>query len=168
MILNTEQHLYEFLKKILQKDELNKYRGGLIDYDINLYRGFLPTNDFANREKGEKTNDYFPFVLLRINNFSQKTIGINSYLVPVNVEIWIGTKEEKESDYIKNLAIGDYIRQRILTVIGEENGFIMDVEKEFKVEFFSDRQDPFFYSQINFTVYGEAVEPLTEVEEKWI
>ncbi|QXW65656.1 hypothetical protein KX935_07840 [Streptobacillus moniliformis] len=169
MIVNTERHLYDFLKRILTKEKLKSFCDGIIDYDINIYRGFLPTNDFADRENGNKTNNYFPFVLLRIVNFSQETIGINSYEAPVDIEIWIGTKEEKEEDYIKNLALGDYIRQQLLSEVHKKGAFAVDVTKNFSVNFFSDKQEPFFYSKIDFVVYGEPVEPISNWEEnKWI
>ena len=52
-MIHTEKKIYEFLKKIMEEK------------GFNVYRGFLHSNSFEDREKGKKTNDYFPFVILR-------------------------------------------------------------------------------------------------------
>ena len=61
-MIHTEKKIYEFLKKIM------KEKG------FNVYRGFLPSNSFEDRENGKKTNDYFPFVILRALEFRQELV----------------------------------------------------------------------------------------------
>ena len=95
MIQHTEKHLYDFLKKIMEEENM-KNKG------FKVYRGFLPSNDFEDRENGKKTNDYFPFVILRAVEFFQERENFNDYNSFADFEIWIGTKEEKEKDYINN------------------------------------------------------------------
>jgi hypothetical protein len=145
MIQHTEKHLYDFLKKIME----NK--------GFNVYRGFLPQNNFEDRENGKKTNEYFPFVILRVLEFSQEREGINSYNAFANFEIWIGTKEDKEEDYLNNLAIGDYIREKLLEESTINGNFAVVQSEEYKVTFYSDASDPYFYSRIEFTVYAEPI-----------
>nr|DAM38067.1 MAG TPA: tail completion protein [Caudoviricetes sp.] len=145
MIQHTEKHLYDFLKKIME----NK--------GFNVYRGFLPQNNFEDRENGKKTNEYFPFVILRVLEFLQEREGINSYNAFANFEIWIGTKEDKEEDYLNNLAIGDYIREKLLEESTVNGSFAVDQSEEYKVTFYSDASDPYFYSRIEFTVYAEPI-----------
>ena len=145
MIQHTEKHLYDFLKKIMK------------DKGFNVYRGFLPQNNFEDRENGKKTNEYFPFVILRVLEFSQEREGINSYNAFADFEIWIGTKEDKEEDYLNNLAIGDYIREKLLEESTVNGSFAVDQSEEYKVTFYSDASDPYFYSRIEFTVYAEPI-----------
>jgi len=145
MIQHTEKHLYDFLKKIME----NK--------GFNVYRGFLPQNNFEDRENGKKTNEYFPFVILRVLEFSQEREGINSYNAFADFEIWIGTKEDKEEDYLNNLAIGDYIREKLLEESTVNGSFAVVQSEEYKVTFYSDASDPYFYSRIEFTVYAEPI-----------
>ena len=145
MIQHTEKHLYDFLKKIME----NK--------GFNVYRGFLPQNNFEDRENGKKTNEYFPFVILRVLEFSQEREGINSYNAFANFEIWIGTKEDKEEDYLNNLAIGDYIREKLLEESTINGSFAVVQSEEYKVTFYSDASDPYLYSRIEFTVYAEPI-----------
>ena len=77
MIQHTEQHIYDFLEKIMKEK------------NFNVYRGFLPSNNFEDRENGKKTNDYFPFVILRVIEFSQERQGIHSSsfspFVPIHI-----------------------------------------------------------------------------------
>ena len=47
-------------------------------------------------------------------------------------EIWIGSKEEKEEDYINNLVVGDYIREKMLEEVPKMESFAVDQTKEFK------------------------------------
>ena len=145
MIKHTEQHLYNFLKKIMEEKE------------FNVYRGFLPSNNFEDRENGKKTNDYFPFVILRVTDFSQERTGIQGYDSSADFEIWIGTKEEKEEDYLNNLNIGDYIREKLLEESAVSDSFAVDESKEFRVSFFSDRSEPYFFSKVTFSVYAEPI-----------
>ena len=145
MIQHTEKHLYDFLKKIME----NK--------GFNVYRGFLPQNNFEDRENGKKTNEYFPFVILRVLEFSQEREGINSYNAFADFEIWIGTKEDKEEDYLNNLAVGDYIREKLLEESTVNGSFAVVQSEEYKVTFYSDASDPYFYSRIEFTVYAEPI-----------
>ena len=145
MIQHTEKHLYDFLKKIME------------DKGFNVYRGFLPQNNFEDRENGKKTNEYFPFVILRVLEFSQEREGINSYNAFADFEIWIGIKEDKEEDYLNNLAIGDYIREKLLEESTVNGSFAVDQSEEYKVTFYSDASDPYFYSRIEFTVYAEPI-----------
>ncbi|MBP6280987.1 MAG: hypothetical protein KA384_02930 [Leptotrichiaceae bacterium] len=147
MIQHTEQHIYDFLEKIMKEK------------NFNVYRGFLPSNNFEDRENGKKTNDYFPFVILRVIEFSQERQGIHSYDCVADFEIWIGTKGEKEEDYLKNLVIGDYIRQKLLESPTINGGFSVVQNQKFNVTFHSDASDPYFYSKINFSVYAEPIEP---------
>ena len=63
---------------------------------FKVYRGFLPSNNFEDRENGKKTNDYFPFVILWAFEFSQERENFNDYNSFADFEIWIGSKEEKE------------------------------------------------------------------------
>ena len=145
MIQHTEKHLYDFLKKIME----NK--------GFNVYRGFLPQNNFEDRENGKKTNEDFPFVILRVLEFSQEREGINSYNAFADFEIWIGTKEDKEEDYLNNLAVGDYIREKLLEESTVNGSFAVVQSEEYKVTFYSDASDPYFYSRIEFTVYAEPI-----------
>ena len=145
MIQHTEKHLYNFLTKIME------------DKGFNVYRGFLPQNNFEDRENGKKTNEYFPFVILRVLEFSQEREGINSYNAFADFEIWIGTKEDKEEDYLNNLAVGDYIREKLLEESTVNGSFAVDQSEEYKVTFYSDASDPYFYSRIEFTVYAEPI-----------
>lgn len=147
MIQHTEKHLYDFLKKIMK------------DKGFNVYRGFLPSNNFEDRENGKKTNDYFPFVILRATEFSQEREGIHAYDCTADFEVWIGTKEEKEENYLNNLAIGDYIRQKLLEAPTLDGGFAIVQNNEFKVNFYSDASEPYFYSRVSFAVYAEPIEP---------
>ena len=148
MIQHTEKQVYDFLKKIME------------DKNFNVYRGFLPANNFEDRENGRKTNDYFPFVILRTLDFSQERTGFQAYGAVANFEIWIGTKEEKEEDYLKNLAVGDYIREKLLEAPTIDGGFALVQDKEYKVTFHSDVSEPYFYSRIEFAVYAEPIEPI--------
>ena len=50
-MIHTEKKIYEFIKKIM------KEKG------FKVYRGFLPSNSFEDRENGKKTKDYLPFVI---------------------------------------------------------------------------------------------------------
>lgn len=145
MIQHTEKHLYNFLTKIME------------DKGFNVYRGFLPQNNFEDRENGKKTNEYFPFVILRVLEFSQEREGINSYNAFADFEIWIGTKEDKEEDYLNNLAVGDYIREKLLEESTVNGSFAVDQSEEYKVTFYSDASDPYFYSRIEFKVYAEPI-----------
>lgn len=147
MIQHTEEHVFNFLKKIME------------DKGFNVYRGPLPSNRLEDRENGKKTNDYFPFVNLRVEEFSQERMGIQSYDCIANFVIWIGTKEEKEENYLNNLAIGDYIRQKLLEAPTLDGGFALVQNSEFKVTFHSDASEPYFYSRITFSVYAEPIEP---------
>lgn len=150
MIQHTEKHIYDFISEIM------KNKG------FNVYRGIIPSNDFEDRENGKKTNDYFPFVVIRVITFNQVTESIDYYDCDVDFEIWVGTKEDKEENYIKNLEIGDYIRQELLTESSKQGSFIINTNKEFKVTFHSDRNEPYFFSKITFSVYGEPISPRTE------
>ena len=152
MIQHTEKHLYDFLKTIMEEENM-KNKG------FKVYRGFLPSNNFEDRENGKKTNDYFPFIILRAVEFSQERAGIQSYDATANFEIWIGTKEKKEEDYLNNLSVGDYIRQKLLEAPTIDGGFAVVQDREYKVTFYSDGSDPFFYSKIEFAVYAEPIEP---------
>ena len=146
MIQHTEKHLYDFLKKIMEEETM-KNKG------FKVYRGFLPSNDFEDRENGKKTNDYFPFIMLRAVEFSQERENFSF----ADFEIWIGSKEEKEEDYINNLAVGDYIREKMLEESTKDESFAVDQTKEFKVTFHSDASEPYFYSRITFSVYAEPI-----------
>lgn len=145
MIQHTEQQLYDFLKPIVEEK------------GFNIYRGFLPSNKLEDRENGEKTNEYFPFVILRATEFSQEIENFNDYNSFADFEIWIGIKGEKEEDYLKNLAIGDYIRQKLLEESTKEGSFAVNQTREFKVTFHSDASYPYFYSRVTFTVYAEPI-----------
>lgn len=153
MIQHTEQQLYDFLKVIMQEK------------NFNVYRGFLPENKFEDRENGKKTNGYFPFILLRALEFGQTREGFHNYDCFADFEIWIGTREEKEEDYLKNLATGDFIRQKLLEESTRNGSFAINQQKEFKVAFYSDRSEPYYYSRISFTVYAEPIE--SEVYKKY-
>ena len=146
MIQHTEQQLYDFLKVIMEEK------------NFNVYRGFLPENKFEDRENGKKTNEYFPFILLRALEFGQTREGFHNYDCFADFEIWIGTREEKEEDYLKNLATGDYIRQKLLEESTRNGSFAIDQQKEFKVAFYSDRSEPYYDSRISFTVDAEPIE----------
>ena len=160
MIQHTEKHLYDFLKTIMEEKTM-KERG------FKVYRGFLPSNKFEDRENGKKTNDYFPFVILRAVEFSQERENFNDYNSFADFEIWIGIKEEKEEDYVNNLVVGDYIREKILEESTKDGSFAIDQTKEFKVTFHSDTSEPYFYSRIEFTVYAEPItskiDPFTRI-----
>lgn len=150
MIQHTEKHLYDFLKTIMEEENME-------NKGFKVYRGFLPSNNFEDRENGKKTNDYFPFIILRTVEFSQERENFNDYNSFADFEIWIGTKEEKEEDYINNLAVGDYIREKILEESTKNGSFAVDQTKEFKVTFHSDASEPYFYSRITFSVYAEPI-----------
>lgn len=47
MIQHTEKHLYDFLKKIMEEETMK-------DKGFKVYRGFLPSNKFEDRENGKK------------------------------------------------------------------------------------------------------------------
>ena len=101
-MIHTEKKIYEFLKKIMEEK------------GFNVYRGFLSSNSFEDRENGKKTNDYFPFVILRALEFRQDRAGVGYYNAFSDFEIWVGTKEEKEEDYLKNLEMARYIAGKLL------------------------------------------------------
>lgn len=142
MIRTIENFLYEFLAEKLK------------DKNINLYRGVLPEQRHSDREEGKKISDLFPFVLLRLTEFKQIRTGIDSYDVPVDFEIWIGTKMEEEKDYLKNLDIGDYLKKEFLKQSTVDKKFAVDQSYPFSVEFFNDESYPFFYSVCRFKVFG--------------
>lgn len=145
MIQHTEKQIFDFLKLIMEEK------------GFNVYRGFLPSNKLEDRENGKKTNEYFPFIILRATEFSQERENFNDYNSFADFEIWIGTKEEKEEDYLKNLEVGDYIREKLLEESTRDGSFAVDQTREFKVTFHSDASDPYFYSRISFTVYAEPI-----------
>lgn len=152
MIQHTEKQIYDYLQKIIDEKNVNmgdKYK---------VYRGFLPSNSFEDRENGEKSNNYFPFVILRALSYEQRVAGFGQGDSYADFEIWIGTKEEKEEDYINNLAMGDFIREKLLENSTVENGFSIDQSKDFRVEFYSDQSKPYYYSKINFTVFAEPIQ----------
>ena len=150
-MIHTEKKIYEFLKKIM------KEKG------FNVYRGFLPSNSFEDRENGKKTNDYFPFVILRALEFRQDRAGVDYYNAFSDFEIWVGTKEDKEEDYLKNLEIARYIAGKLLeetTRVKNNIGnaeFVLEQNKEIKVAFYSDQANPYFYSRLKFTAYAEPI-----------
>ncbi len=151
MIIDVEKQVYDFLVKIMEGK------------GFNIYRGFLPTNDFKDRESGKKTNDYFPFVILRVIKGNQNIV---SNLCNIDFELWIGTKEDKEEDYLKNLSIGEYVREKLLDKTYEENSFTVNLNEDYGVEFVSDTANPYFYSKVYFTVYGEPIEQnILNIEE---
>ena len=139
MIKTIEENLYNFL--------VEKLKGK----NINVYRGVLPDNRYVDREKGNKTNNYFPFVLLRIVHFEQTREGINSYDAFLNVELWIGTKE---IEYIQHLEIGDFLREEFLKTSTVNNKFAIDQSEPYTTDFYSEEKDPFFFSISRFKVLG--------------
>ena len=150
-MIHTEKKIYEFLKKIM------KEKG------FNVYRGFLPSNSFEDRENGKKTNDYFPFVILRIAEFRQNRDGVGYYNAFSDFEIWVGTKEEKQEDYSNNLETARYIARKLLeetTKVRNDTdsaGFAIDQNKEIRVLFRSDQAYPYFFSRVTFTAYAEPI-----------
>ena len=112
----------------------------------------MPSNSFEDRENGKKTNDYFPFVILRALEFRQDRAGVDYYNAFSDFEIWVGTKEDKEEDYLKNLEIARYIAGKLL----EETTKVKQ-NKEIKVTFHSDQANPYFYSRLKFTAYAEPI-----------
>nr|DAS86685.1 MAG TPA: hypothetical protein [Caudoviricetes sp.] len=144
MIVKTEEKIYNFLKGKLS------YKG------INVYRGTLPETKHSDREEREDVKKLFPFVLLRLTEFKQTRTGIDSYDVPVDFELWIGTKLDDETDYLKNLEIGDYLKQEFLGLSSLEWGFSVDQSAPFSVEYFNDEMYPYFYSLCRFKIFGVA------------
>lgn len=143
MIMTIEQRLYDFLCEKLK------------DKGFNVYRGFLPENDHETREQSnKKKNEYFPFVILRITHFEQSRVGIDTYLTPIDFELWIGTKEDKEEDYIKNLSIGDFLRKELLIQSTQDKLFAIDASYPFTVDFYSEESEPYFYSMCKFRAFG--------------
>lgn len=163
MIKDTEEQIYNYLVEIMEEKNKNLMEewplseSGEIFKGFKVYRGFLPDNKFEDRMNGEKTNDYFPFILLKITEFSQRRENYNDYNSFANFAIWIGTKGEKNEDYLKNLMIGDYIRDKLLKESTIDKGFAIDQIKEFNVTFHKDQADSYFYSRIEFTVYLEPI-----------
>lgn len=154
MIKKVEEWLFAFLTEKLKGKE------------VHLFRGFLPEQKHEDRENGHKTNDYFPFVILRVTNFEQTRTGQDCYDVPISFELWIGTKAEKEEEYLDNLEIGDFLRRELLKKSTKDGSFAIDQSKGFAVDFYSDQLDPYFYSRCNFTVFG--VPEVSGVAEKKI
>ena len=147
MIQDTESQLFDFLVEIMREK------------NFNVYRGFLPKNRTEDRARyNTKTNEYFPFIMLRVLNFSQVREGFHNYDCFAEFEIWIGTKEEEKEDYINNLAIGDYIRQQLMEESMRNGSFAIDQTKKFNVEFYSDQVEPYYYSRVSFTVFAEPIE----------
>lgn len=142
MIKNMENRIFLFLEEKL------KGKG------VHLFRGFLPEQKHEDREKGQKTHDYFPFVILRVTNFEQTRTGQDSYDVPISFELWIGTKATKEEEYIDNLSLGDFLRQELLRESTKEGSFAINQAKGVTVDFYSDQLDPYFYSRCQFTAFG--------------
>lgn len=142
MIITVEKMLYDFLEKKLDGK------------GIKVYRGLLPETKHSDREEGKEKNKLFPFALLRLNEFKQTRTNTSGYDVPVDFEIWIGTKLETEEDYLKNLEIGDYLKQEFLNNSLLDGKFSVDQSFPFSVEYFSDEMYPYFYSLCKFRVYG--------------
>ncbi|MBF1333351.1 MAG: hypothetical protein HXM49_04135, partial [Leptotrichia sp.] len=58
---------------------------------------------------------------------------------------------------VNNLAVGDYIREKMLEESTKDGSFAIDQTKEFKVTFHSDASEPYFYSRITFSVYAAPI-----------
>ena len=156
MIKHTEEQIFKFLDK------------EMAEKGIKVYRGFLPQKSFEDRENGNY-EESFPYITLRVIEFKQTRAGIDYYNSPVEFEIWVASKEEKEADYLENLNLAHHImeklleettkpaRDKLLGVDKQGSGFVIDQTKEFKVAFYSDQNRPYFFSRITFSAYGEAV-----------
>lgn len=142
MIKDIEEKIYQFLIEILKEKK------------VQVFRGMLPEKNHEDREKGKQSEDYFPFVLLRVTHFEQTRAGFDAYDTHIDFEFWIGTKEEKEENYINNLELGDFLREKMLEQSTRDNGFALDQAKGFQVDFYSDQAEPYFYSKCQFTTFG--------------
>ncbi|MBR8700239.1 hypothetical protein IX317_000639 [Fusobacterium sp. DD29] len=143
MISDVEKSLFQFLKGILT------------DKGVNVYRGVLPDNNHLDRENGKKTNEYFPFVLIRISHFEQSRSGIDVYDAFADIELWIGTKEQ---DYLEHLELGDYLRGKFLETSTIDGKYAVKQEIPFSVDFYADDKEPFYFSTARFRVSCPATQ----------
>lgn len=148
-LVNTENVLFRFLEKITNEKNLEENK------DYKIYRGSLPNRKLKTREENGDTKLY-PCVVLRILSHRQIRTGINGYDCDVSFEIIIGTVNE---EYISNLAMGDYIREKLMNKLVDEAGMSFNQDKEFKIETYNDEYGSFVFSRITFTLYGFPVEP---------
>lgn len=114
MIIEVEKLIFDFLVEKLK------------DKKVTVYHGLLPEINHEDREEGKSEKDLFPFAILRVTKFEQTRNGIDSYDVPVDLEVWIGTKMEDEKDYLNNLSIGDYLKKEFLNESTVDGKFAVD------------------------------------------
>ena len=133
MILEVEKLIFDFLVEKLK------------DKNITVYHGLLPEINHEDREEGKSEKDLFPFAILRVTKFEQTRNGIDSYDVPVDLEVWLGSKMDKEEDYLKK----EFLNES--TVDGK---FAIDQSFPFSIEYFTAETEPYFYSVCRFRVFG--------------
>lgn len=142
MILEVEQLIFDFLVEKLK------------DKNITVYRGLLPEINHEDREEGKSEKDLFPFAILRVTKFEQIRNGIDNYEVPVDLEVWLGSKMENEKDYLYNLSVGDYLKKEFLNESTVDGKFAVDQSFPFSIEYFTAEAEPYFYSLCRFRVFG--------------
>lgn len=142
MILEVEQLVFDFLVEKLKEKK------------ITVYHGLLPEINHEDREEGKSEKDLFPFAILRVTKFEQTRNGIDSYDVPIDLEVWLGSKMEDERDYLNNLAVGDYLKKEFLNESTVDGKFAVDQSFPFSIEYFTAEAEPYFYSVCRFRVFG--------------
>lgn len=154
MIIEVEKLIFDFLTEKLK------------DKKVTVYHGLLPEINHEDREEGKSEKDLFPFAILRVTKFEQTRNGIDNYDVPVDLEVWIGTKMENEKDYLSNLSIGDFLKKEFLNESTVDGKFAVDQSYPFSIEYFTAEAEPYFYSVCRFRVFG--VPDASEVVERKI
>lgn len=146
MIVKVENLVYDFLVEKLK------------DKNIKVYHGLLPKIKHEDKEEGKSEKDLFPFAILRVTKFEQTRKGIDNYDVPIDFEIWLGSKMDDDNDYLANLSIGDYLKKEFLNESTVDGKFAVDQSFPFSIEYFSAEAEPYFYSVCRFRVFGIAEE----------
>lgn len=152
-LLNTEQALYDFLENIMREEK------------FNVFRGTVPKLKHKDREMldEKEIKKIYPCVILRIISTLQVRENLSGYISDLTFEIVVGTKNE---DYLENMKVADYIKDKLLDCLYSETGFVINQNRDFKIEYYNDEYYPFIFSKIVFTLVGTPVFPNINIVER--